>query len=126
MDHGTDRDVALSMVEALNTCSELVSSINDNLYVPHITTQPTNQEASLNETATFSVVANNVARYLWRYRPNSESTWRNTTGEGNDTASYTITVSSAGYYNNEFRCKITGKDGSIIYSNVVKVVAPES
>lgn len=121
-ENGTDRDVALSIVSALGTLAEKVSQINDNLYVPHIITQPTDQEGALNDTVTFTVVANNVAEYKWQYKATN---WHpGQVGVVNE-ASYSIPITEQrlGY---EFRCQITGKDGSIIYTNAVKMILSEA
>ena len=121
-ENGTDRDVALSIVSMLGTVAENVALINDNLYVPHIITQPTDQVGAIGDTVTFTVVANNVASYKWQYKATN---WHpGQVGVVNE-ASYSIEVTEQrmGY---EFRCQITGKDGSVIYTNAVKMVASEA
>lgn len=127
MDHGTDRDVALSMVTALNSCAELIASINDNLYVPHITTQPTDMEVAAGETATITVVANNVSTYEWQYRTANNPTWREmfsgATGANTASVSFEVTATRQTYL---YRCLITGKDGSEITTNNVHITEPEA
>lgn len=121
-ENGTDRDVALLILSGLDSCATLVANINDNLYVPHITTQPTDQVGAIGDTVTFTVVANNAVAYQWQYKVLN---WHSASGGIVDQASYSIQVSTErmGY---QFRCRITGKDGSYIYSNPVKMVAPEA
>ena len=126
-ENGTDRDVALLIVEKLNTIAAGVTQINDNLYVPHIITQPTNQEGAISSTVDFTVVANNVKEYQWQYKASSSViTWYNAEGTGYNTNTYTTTVNSSSAYNRLYRCKITGKDGSIIYTDIVQIVEPET
>lgn len=122
--NGTDRDVALSIVNLITEISTLVSTINSNLFVPAIVTQPTNQEVALSGTCSFTVVAVNVAAYQWQ-RKTSGASWGNTSLSGNKTDTLTFTT-SAEAYTSTFRCKITGKDGSIIYTDEVQVVLPET
>ena len=126
-DNGTDRDVALLIVSKLNTIAEGVAQINDNLYVPHIVTQPTDQTAAVNDNAVFTIVANNVSVYEWQYAPTQVTpSWRamHSGATGTDTATLTVPVTNT-RYGYLYRCKITGKDGSIIYSDSVKIIQPE-
>ena len=120
-DNGTDRDVALLILSGLDSCATLVTSINDNLYVPHIVTQPTNQEGAVGDTVTFTVEANNVSAYKWQYKA---QTWHPALGT-NTESSYSLEVTEQ-RYGYEYRCQITGKDGSVIYTNAVHMVAPEA
>lgn len=121
-DNGTDRDVALLMLGGLDSCATLVAAINDNLYVPHITTQPTDQVGDIGDTVTFTVVANNAVAYQWQYKVLN---WHNASGGTVDQPSYSIQV-SAERMTYQFRCRVTGKDGSYVYSDAVKMVAPEA
>ena len=125
MNNGMDRDVAELMLQAFTTADTLVATINDNLFVPHIITQPVNVSGDLGDTITISVVANNVSSYQWQYNSTgSPSNWRNSSYSGNatDTLTFELIEARVGY---QFRCKITGKDNSIIYTNVVTVTLNE-
>ena len=121
-ENGTDRDVALLIVGKLNTIAAGVAQINDNLYVPHITTQPTDQVGAIGDTVTFTVVANNAVAYQWQYKVLN---WHSASGGTVNQSTYSIQV-SAERMTYQFRCRITGKDGSYIYSDAVKMVAPEA
>ena len=79
----------------------------------------------MNEDATFSVVADNVKAYQWQFQAVEGATWNNSSAEDATTASRTVTVTTNNYYKNRFRCQITGLDNSVIYTNVVKITAPE-
>ena len=124
--NGTDRDIALEIVDYLDDINGLIGQINTNLFVPAIVTQPTNQTVAYEGTCTFEVVAVNAVSYQWQ-RKNpavSQTAWANTSLAGNKTDTLTFTVSLSEYYTYYFRCKITGKDGSIIYTNEVQVIQP--
>lgn len=121
-----DRDIAVNLLGKLKNYKDKIEEINDNKYVPHITQQPTNQTAGMNEQAVFTVVANNVKAYQWEFQVREGANWQNSSGAGNTTSSVTYTVTSSGHYRNRFRCKLTGLDNSIIYSNVVQILEPET
>ena len=92
-DNGTDRDIAQAFVSVVNDLATLLGTLNDNLFVPHIVTQPTNQTAAVGSNAVFTVVANNVVEYKWQYRLSGSTNWRDINpGEitGIDTATLTV------------------------------------
>ena len=120
-----DRDIAKGINSILSECLTLVNRINDNKFVPHITTQPTNAVVAVGEDAVFTVIANNAVSYQWEAKTTEEGSWVNSSAIGATTNSMSITASTARYAYS-FRCKITGKDNSILYTDVVKMVAPES
>ena len=125
-DNGTDRDIALLMANALSDIATLVGTINTNLYVPAIVMQPVSAEdVSLNDEVTFAVVAVNATAYQWQ-RKDPGGTWVDATSAGADTASWTFTVTAAAFFTRSYRCKITGKDGSTIYTNEVQIVEAEA
>lgn len=124
--NGTDRDIALQIVSALDSCATAIETFNQNLYSPIIFTQPTDQEADLNETATFSVVAGNVKSYQWQVKKTEDGSYQDSADASALTKDFTITVVNADRYDYSFRCKITGIDNSVIYSDVVHVTAPEA
>lgn len=126
-DNGTDRDIALQLVSLLGDINTALVNINDHKFVPHVLTQPTDQEGDLNSTVTFTISANNVKSYQWQYKASEQTgSWTNSSAESATTTAYSVTVSTSNYYNNRFRCKITGLDNSIIYSDVVKITQPEA
>ena len=122
-ENGTDRDIALQLVDTLGTIAAGVVQINDNLFVPHITTQPTNQTGSVGDTITFSIVANNVSAYQWQYKQSVNGPWKDSSFTGYNTTAMEVEVSDAryGYW---YRCKITGKDNSTLISDVVQILEP--
>ena len=73
--------------------------------------------------AEFSVEATGVASYRWQWKSVTDNTWGNTTAEGNRTATMRVEATEA-RYNYEYRCKLTGNDGSVIYTDAVHILAP--
>lgn len=124
-ENGTDRDIALQMVSLLNDINTALVNINDHKFVPHIITQPTDQEVAVGGTVTLAVVANNVKSYQWQYLPaGTTQSWTNSSMSGSTTATMTFTAASNRYLT--YRCKITGLNNAVIYTNPVTVTQPES
>lgn len=122
-DNGTDRDVALDIVSELNNILTTVTSINGTLYAPSITTQPTDQEAAIGSSAVFTVVAKNAKSYNWQLA--SGGGWRDVSYTGHATATMSVPTTEE-RYTYRFSCEITGYDGTVIRSNTVKIVPPET
>ncbi len=126
-DNGTDRDIALQMVTVLANLNNNLILLNDHLYVPHIVTQPTDQTTAVGDTSYFTVVANNVQSYQWQYKDSRypDRPWSNyTTKPSAFTDTLEITITNDSYYLDMYRCEITGKDGSKIYTNSVVTINP--
>lgn len=126
-ENGTDRDIAQAFVSVVNDLATLLGTLNDNLFVPHIVTQPTDQTAAVGSNAVFMVVANNVVEYKWQYRTGGSTTWRDINpGEitGIDTATLTVPASET-RYTYTYSCRMVGKDGSLIRTDLVKILEPE-
>lgn len=124
-DKGMDRDVALALAAELSSISAAVAQINDNEFVPHIVTQPTDQEVAVGGTCTFTVVANNVKAYQWQVKTSSTADWKNSLFSGNKTDTLAFPTQSS-HYGYQYRCEITGKDNSVIYTNEVQPILPET
>lgn len=125
-ENGTDRDVALLIASAISDIKDLVSQIETNMYGPVILTQPVNvEDAVVDESYTFTVGAANVASYQWQNRAIAGGQWSNSGLTGNKTDTLTVTATEVryGYY---FRCEVTGKDGTVAYTNNVRLIAPAS
>jgi len=83
-----------------------------------ITTQPVTKYMLTGKTAKFTVKAAGAGlKYQWQYRTSSTGKWKAATTAGKKTATLSVPTTAAknGY---QFRCKITDKYGSVIYSNV--------
>ena len=122
--NGTDRDVAIKIRDIFNDIASAVETINDHKFVPHILTQPTDQTVALSSPATFSVTANNVKSYQWQYL-SLNNVWNDMAGTSTG-STISFNVSSETVYQLKYRCKITGLDNSVIYTDEVRVIAPES
>ena len=121
--NGTDRDVAKMLLDALNAIKTAVANINAHLFSAYIITQPEDGEGGLNDPVTFSVVAANVTAYQWEVQ-SAGSPWHNSSLATATTSSITVTFTTAEtLYDREFRCKLTGTDGGIVYTNVAHFTA---
>ena len=81
-----------------------------------ITAQPQSVSATAADTVTFTVEASNVYAYQWQYRNATATQWRNTSAEGNQTA--TLTIAAKGKNNYKYRCVLYGLDGTETYTEV--------
>lgn len=91
--------------------------------IPVILEQPEDFTGALGDTAIFHVEAANVASCQWQYKkPNSQ--WGDYNISGTDSVTMSITISTT-RLTYEFRAKITGIDGSIIYSNPCRMILEE-
>ena len=90
-----------------------------------IVEQPVNAEANVGESVTFTVQANNVKTYEWQYKLSTGSTWKAmySSAEGKNTATLT-TVATDARYKYEYRCKLTGTNGAVVTTDIVKIVKP--
>lgn len=126
MGKDTDRDILEKITDLISACKTLIETINDNKYVPHIVTQPVDYTGSVGDTASFTVLANNVKEYQWQYRVYNQQTWNDSDDVTASTNSFSVKIKTTpNTYNIRYRCKITGLDNSIIYTNEVKAVQPE-
>lgn len=87
-----------------------------------ILTQPSDCTASEGDAVYFTVTAKNVAEggYQWYYSKDGVK-WLKSTASGNTTDTLTLTAGGS-VSNNVYRCKLTGTDGSVLYTNSVKIV----
>lgn len=121
-----DRDLAEKLITSLKSIKTSLSNINTNLFGARITTQPIDTEGAIDDTVTFSIVAENVESYQWYYKTSPESVvWRTSTAPAYTSATLTVEVSSADIYQYRYRCAVTGMAGNEIYSDVVKVLEPQ-
>ncbi len=84
-----------------------------------ITAQPVNVTAAAGDTVSFKVAATNVASYQWQYSKDG-NTWNKSGAAGNTTDTIQLTVTASNKAN-VYRCKLTGADGSVQYTNAVGV-----
>lgn len=83
-----------------------------------ITKQPESQAAVAGDTVTFHVEATGVASYQWQFSTDDGATWNNLTWTGYNTATMTRTM-TANAIQHQYRCKLTGLDGSVVYTDVI-------
>lgn len=83
--------------------------------------QPSPVTAAAGSTAVFRITATGLVRsYQWEYRTSADGSWANATASGNKTRTLKVpaTIARNGY---QYRCKVTGTDGTVKYSNAAKL-----
>lgn len=90
-----------------------------------IITQPADVRGDVGDTVTFTVGAIGAASYRWQYGSDgtkfydlpTDDPWTSSTTD--TLVVEKITTSSADWY---FRCKLTGLDGTLLYTDVVRII----
>ncbi len=82
--------------------------------------QPLSVSADIGDTVSFSVGARNAAAYQWYYSKDGGAKWYKSSASGNQSDTLTITLKSNNV-DNVYRCKVSGLDGSVQYTNVAGV-----
>lgn len=83
-----------------------------------ITKQPQSQAAVAGDTVTFHVEATGVASYQWQIL-GTGGNWNDLTWSGATTATMTHMLNESNIQR-QYRCKLTGTDGSVVYTDVVR------
>ena len=124
------RDMALKILGKLQNLKTVVSNAKKEAQIltrsiPVILEQPQSYVGPVGPRATFTVIAENVATYQWQIKSKEGTQWSNSSATGNqtDTMTRATTDSAATLY--VYRCKITGIDNSVIYSDVVDITIVE-
>lgn len=122
-DNGTDRDVALQLLDKLTLTASLVTGIDRALKSePYVIIQPKSVTGEVGDIAVFSLKTNKVKSYQWQAKATTQ--WNNAQdGEGYTTDTFSLEITSV-RYGRQFRCKITGLDDSVIYSDIVTMIKP--
>ena len=129
MDKESNRDVYAGL---LSKVKSLGASVKNALMqaqvltrsIPVILEQPEDIYGAVNTTSYFEVIAENIDSYQWQYKRKTSSTWSNSTLTGNKTKKLPITITpDRTLY--EYRCKLTGINDDVIYTNVVNVYVTE-
>ena len=108
-----------------NVYGSVYSSAATLTVVPKITTQPTNAKVSIGKTAKFTTAAEGTSlSYQWYYRTSSTDSWHKSSASGSTTATCSFTAKEA-YSGRQYRCKVTGKYGSIYTKTVTLTVVPK-
>ena len=82
--------------------------------------QPQNvMVTSVTDKVVFNVQANQVKSYQWQFSRDNGATWQAAGFPGNRTEEMTVELNAA-RMKYLFRCEVTGKDGSKLYTDVVK------
>lgn len=120
-----NRDVWLEFYSKLTSLYNVIerckAAVFDIATVPIILKQPENFNTPVvSGNATFELRAENVDSYQWQSKLPSGN-WQNTSALGNTTNKISLNITNV-TITLLFRCIITGKDGSIIYSDNVRIV----
>ena len=80
---------------------------------PTITTQPSNQSVTEGDPVTFSVAAtgSGTLTYQWQQSTDGGNNWTDISGA--NSATYTITTTTAAMNDYQYRCTVTGTDGHV-------------
>ena len=127
MNNGTDRDVAMIMLDTFTAIDSALSTINTNLFAATIINQPVDAVGDLGDEVTFTVGAANATAYKWYYKliTAPESAWEATTAAGNNTKTITVTITEQRLLYT-YRCRVKGIDGNYVYSNPVVMTLNET
>lgn len=90
-----------------------------------IRTQPVDIVAAESVSVAFTVDATGVASYQWQVTLNNGLTWNDSSAGGNKTNTFSISVTT-NKYDYLYRCKLTGEDGSVLYTNNVRILKPSA
>lgn len=93
-----------------------------------IISQPENTIASVGETVTFNVVAQNVSEYKWYYSPNGypwTAAENSSDMTGSDTDTLSVTVESSEFYNYRFKCVIWDNNSQQFTTDFVHIDDPD-
>jgi hypothetical protein len=80
------------------------------------TVQPADVTCAVGQVATFTVEATNAYAYQWQFYNPTNAVWKDTSADGNQTATLNVTVKSNNN-NYQYRCVVYGLDGQEYISN---------
>ncbi len=88
-----------------------------------ITVEPEDVEASIGDTAVFTVVAegDNLS-YQWQLSSNGGAKWYDTSIEGNQTDTLSVQVRTATRFNQIFRCVVTDGNGNSVTTRSAAII----
>ena len=105
---------------SINDIRSILNPLIIQIKSPEIIRQPQNAEGKIGSTIVFSVEAANVKNYEWQYKEKGRNNWITFSWQDSyDTAEFKLPILNEGRLTNTYRCKITGEDGSIIYTQEV-------
>ena len=125
-----DRDTALKILQKLTNLKNILNPVVIlskvlTRKIPVIIQQPEDFTGAMGEEAYFTVIAENIAVYEWEFRTATGSpNWQHSNISGTATNQAHVAISTA-RLKYLYRCKMTGIDGTIIYSNPVKMILEE-
>ena len=117
------RDLVVKLLTKLKSLRTTVREAKQQAQImtrsyPVIIEQPVNYKGSLGDTASFHVEAVNIASYLWQNKGTGNWLSPSLPGVQTDTLNAEITSARLKFL---YRCKLTGIDGTVIYTDEVKM-----
>ena len=91
----------------------------------NIIAQPEDVYTKTGVKISFTVEAENVDTYQWMYSSNNGDTWRNTSFEGAQTDTLSMTARST-YFPYLWKCVLKNVDGKAVETNIVQIKEPEA
>ena len=92
-----------------------------------VISQASNVVSDSVDGVSFGVMALGVANYDWQYGSNGTNFYSLGGYEGwTGAAENTLSLASNANVNWYYRCKLTGNDGTVMYTNVVRIVPPDA
>lgn len=126
MEKDDKREVWLSVLDFLESLQMTILAALDKIFQiikePFILKQPVNFVGNIGDTAIFHVKAANVALYQWQNKGTGNWLSPSLPGVATDTLQAEITTQRLNFV---YRCKLTGNDGSVIYTDEVKMQLEE-
>ncbi|MBR6029962.1 MAG: Ig-like domain-containing protein [Clostridia bacterium] len=112
-------------VEEPELPADELEALDDDKAAFRIVAQPTTQVVEVGGSVVMAVVATGVKSYQWQYSTDSGKTWQNNTSGGYNTSSMTFGMVAA-FSGRQYRCKLTGEDNSVKYTDVASIYLPVS
>ena len=88
---------------------------------PNVVTQPQSQAVEIGGKVTLTVKATGIQAYQWQWTKDGK-TWNNCSSSGYNKASFSFTMSAV-VNGRQYRCKLTGLDGSTLYTSSATITA---
>lgn len=117
-----NRDLALKILEVAGAVRDALDDLLETCFIIY---QPKDWVGSVGETATFTVVAMNVATYRWQYSDNGVNwTNSNSTLDGYNTPTISFVMEDR-HVSRWRRCRLTDANGNSIYTDAVQSLIEE-
>ena len=119
-----NRDLSLKILEIVGAVKDALDDLLETMFIIY---QPKDWYGAIGDTATYTVVAMNVAAYRWQYSDDDGETWVNFTGSAHGERTQTIAfeVTESTNLSRQRRCRLTDANGNYKYTVAVKMFINE-